>query len=112
MIERRRSRRRRLSCYPQVFDVETGESMGQVVDISTEGLRILSEFPMATDREYRLRLEPAGSDDSRRPVEFDAVCVWLEKEFSSGAYNGGFRITRISGGDREVVERLIERFGD
>jgi len=112
MIERRRRRRRHLSPYPRVFDVNTDESIGQVVDISTEGLRILSESPVATDREYRLRLEPTDAGDSGRPVEFDAVCVWLEKEFSSGAYNGGFRILKISKRNRETLERLIERFGD
>jgi len=112
MADKRIRKRRHLSCLLRVFDRNTGDAVGHLVDITTEGIRLLTDNPLKTGADYELNLDLSSIMNFEQRVVFDAHCIWQEQEFSSGSYNYGFKILKISKKGREIIEQLIEQFGD
>ena len=113
MVEKRREERRHLSYYLRIYDRDSGDVLGHIVDITSIGARILSNGPLdtGTNTVYRLRIDLGSVMNFEQQVVFDARCVWQEKEFTSGAYNSGLEIVKISEKGREIIKMLVEQFG-
>jgi len=110
MIERRIQPRKHVSYYLKIYDKKTGELIGQLIDFTTQGMRILSRNPVVTDTDYKLRLDVSPLMNGEQAV-FDARCIWQEKEFTSDTYNCGFEILKISKKNSSIIEQLRDQFG-
>ncbi|HUT62344.1 MAG TPA: PilZ domain-containing protein [Anaerolineae bacterium] len=112
MIEKRQQRRVQLFYHLRVFDRVSGNYTGRLVDITMNGIRILNEKPFDTGTEYSFRLDLTKVMSFEQHVDFDAECIWQEREFSSGVYNSGFKIIKITKKARGIIPLLIEQFGE
>lgn len=57
MTERRRLERHQMSSSLEVFDLDTGDHLGRVVDLHEEGLMLLSNRPVDLNRAFSLQVE-------------------------------------------------------
>lgn len=109
--EQRQVARRHLVFYLRVFDGMGSRVLGHLMDISSHGLMLLSDEPVAVNEEYRLRMrlpkEVAGSDE----VLFGAVSRWCRQDENPDFYITGFQIQDMDDATRELMSRLIEEFG-
>lgn len=105
--ERRREQRKHISYYLRIFDHDSGELIGHLIDFSNDGLRVLTEEPVETGMDFKLRLDLAAVMNFEQQLLFDAKSVWLEQDYSSNSYNCGFVIVKISNKTREIIEQLI-----
>lgn len=112
MVEKRKEQRKHLSLYLRVQNMENGDSVGHLVDMTPDGVRILTNSSMKTDIVYKLGIDLSMVMNFEQRVVFDASCVWQEQEFSSGAWNCGFTILKITNKGREILEMLVDQFGD
>ena len=48
MDDQRKLKRRHLIYYLRVFDAESGDVLGHIIDIHTEGFLLISEHPIPT----------------------------------------------------------------
>lgn len=90
----------------QVFDRSDGTVLGQLLNLSAEGLMVLSQVPVTPNRIYRLRLEVAVAGTPRR-VDLGADCLWCNPRDGSSTYWSGFQIIDIAEQDRT---ELLEAF--
>jgi len=85
--------------------------MGHLMDISADGLMLLSDGPIEVNEEYRLRMrlpkEVSGSDE----IVFGAVSRWCRQDDNPDFYVTGFQIQDMDDETRESVAHLIEEFG-
>jgi hypothetical protein len=90
----------------EVRDVGSGKPIGQLANISVEGLMVISPGPLSTGRSYRLSipLSAEGVTDTR--IEVTAESLWCEDTNASGAYWTGFHITTISARDQAILDKL------
>lgn len=107
MIEKRKSPRKVADEVLQVSDKITGSYIGRVVNISAEGLMLLSHEPIVMGSVYQLEMDiPEGGGDVKR-VGFGAEAVWTTEATQPDSYWTGFRIIDISGEDVLSIDDLI-----
>ncbi len=107
MIEKRKSPRKIADEVLEVSDQITGTLIGRVVNISAEGLMLLSQEPIVTGSVYQLEMELSGSDGSIQQISFGAEAVWTTEASQPESFWTGFRIIDISGEDVLSIDDLI-----
>ena len=90
--ERRRSERHPIFYDLRVIDPDRSVPIGDVIDISQEGMRILSEVPFPVGETRRVQLDIVMSERASQVVCVDALCVWSRyverlKHYESGCDN-------------------------
>ena len=110
MIEKRQQQRIRLISGIHVYEIESGNHVGNLVDITTDGFRILNREPLKTGKKYSFKLDLKNLMDLDEEFVFDAECMWQQKEFSSGVYNSGFKIVGSTKESRGIIVLLIDKF--
>ena len=111
MSERRKIQRRHLIYYLRVFERGTGQLVGHLVDISTEGLMLLSEEPIETDRVFYLRMTLPTEIHSSAHVTFNGRSIWCKPDNSPDFYATGFSFEEVTTKDIRVIENLIKAYG-
>ncbi len=87
MRNNRSADRRNLLRYLKVFDQESGEFMGHLVNISAGGMLIVSENPVQPDINLQLHIEMVCE---RIPVK--VRCAWCLEDPEIESYNIGFNL--------------------
>jgi hypothetical protein len=91
--------------------VDTGKVLGHVVDITTEGLMLISEQPIARDREFHLEIRWQEGDQQARSVRFRALSLWSNKDVNPTFCDTGFRVLAESAEALEPIRELITSLG-
>lgn len=110
MREKRKLKRKQLIYYLNVFDRNTGERVGQLVNITTEGLMLTSETPVAGDTLFQLRMVLPEEIKGQEQITFDARSLWCAKSVNPEFYDIGFKLVNISQESAKVIESLIVGF--
>ncbi len=109
--EKRQIVRRHLVFYLRVFDGMSNRVVGHLMDISQNGLMILSDEPVAVNEDYRLRMhlpwEMAGSEE----IIFGATSRWCRADENPEFFLSGFQIQDIDQDAERLIRHLIEEFG-
>ncbi len=110
MSERRKIDRKYLIYYLRVFDRNTNQLIGNLVDITTKGLMIMSEIPINQNTIFNLAMDlPEPIRDSKK-IMFDAKSVRCDQDPNPAFYNTGFEFVSINYEDIETIKALIEEF--
>jgi len=104
-------KRKNLPYYLRVFDTKTNQPLGDASNITTEGMMLISDYPVATNTIFRLKMALPKEIPGDRYLEFSAESKGWEKGFIPDSYNVGFQLRDISQEGIQVIERLIEKFG-
>ncbi len=107
-MEQRTLPRKQLIFYPAVYKKGSKKILGRVVDITTEGMRILSETPVAAGS-HKLRMELPRYLPEDEKVFFTADAVWSGSDVNPDYECTGLRITDVSERDVKRIEYLIGR---
>jgi hypothetical protein len=110
-MERRSVRRRHLLFYLRVFDASTGKLLGHVVDISQEGIMVISEKPVATGHHFALEMDLPSGREVKMRIGFTAKSIWSKKDVNPNFFDTGFQIQEMDPECSEMITELIEMFG-
>ncbi|KIH77843.1 PilZ domain-containing protein [Geoalkalibacter ferrihydriticus] len=108
--DKRSQKRRNTIYYLEVYDLESGRLLGRLVDITVEGMMLISETPIAPDRTYKCRMSLPAEILGRSNILFDATCMWSRKARNDDFFEAGFRSLIADPGDIDAIEMLIQRF--
>lgn len=111
----RKHQRVYLTFYLRVF--EGDDFLGYLIDISKEGIMIMSDYPLQVGKYYLLKMkvpesfEWKGKADADRHIEFTGECKrsehdTVDREF----YLNGFEITDIDDDSNAVIHKIIEKY--
>jgi hypothetical protein len=101
--DRRHLARWRLVYNLQVFDADTGSLMGHAVDITTQGLLLVSSTQPEVPKIYHLEMVCAGPGQDTEKVAFLAESRWTRRAVDVGFSDTGFRLVNTH---PRVVERI------
>ncbi len=104
-------KRHYLMFYLRVFNRDTGEVLGHLVDITTKGVMIMRETPVETGKEYNLRLRWRDAADKLQIADFSGVCRWCHPDVNPDFYGAGFAITIADESHVKAIHSLIEDLG-
>lgn len=111
MKERRRLPRRHLMFHLRVFDTTTGEHVGNLFDISHDGIMLVGEKPLPVGERRSLEMHLPVEVFGRGRIGFAATPAWSSNDIQPELYDIGLGQLRMEDADRAVLERLIAEYG-
>lgn len=111
MDGKRTLKRRHLIYYLQVFDEESGEQLGHLVDITTRGIKLVSKKAIDTDRDYHLRMTLPEGYFKENVIHFQGKALWSGNDVNPDFYDTGFEVANLDKKVRTVIIKLINWLG-
>ncbi|MEI8131766.1 MAG: PilZ domain-containing protein [Leptolinea sp.] len=110
MSDRRTLHRRHLIYYLKVFERETDTLLGHLVDITEEGLMIVSENPIDGGKEFKLRMLLPREIEGKEEIEFEATSTWCRTDVNPSLFGVGFKFDYVDTLSRQIIFELIHEF--
>ena len=107
MLDERRTIRHRPVIYLKVFEQDSGNLIGRVVDISDRGLMLVTDQPMESGSRLHLRFHPPQDWQAPEPVLFEAEVRWSRPEANPDLHDVGLVVVDPSPDYQQAVDRLI-----
>lgn len=108
MSDRRNQARRRTSDYFLVYNDETDELIGRVMDLTTEGAMMISETSVEVPQTFKCRLVLPRMIGRHKNLHFEAECKWSRKNHRLGWYESGYRFVDLSDTTRKILTELLK----
>lgn len=109
--DRRSIKRRHLIYYLRVWDTATEQVIGHVVDITTEGLMLISDREISLNQTFDLELRWNGGEQGERTIAFRAQSRWIDNDVNPAFYDIGFKLLEDSKSVLEPIAELIDNYG-
>jgi hypothetical protein len=109
--DKRKLKRRHLIYYLRIFNNQNSELLGHLIDITSEGLMMISENSIEIEKDFELRMVLPQEILSREDLLFQTTSIWCKKDVNPDFFATGFRIRDISMEDIGIIERLIRQHG-
>ncbi len=104
MNEHRRSQRKRAHHAIHVSNAITGQQIGHIGNLSTDGMLLISGQRLPEDALFQFAFQlPSGSTGQMHPLEIGMHEQWSEAANAAGQYWSGFRIIDIAPEDYNVL---------
>jgi len=109
--ELRKFKRRHLIYYLEVFDDESGELLGHLVDLTINGLKLVSKEEIPSGKDFRLRMIMPEQYCKDRQVTFAARSMWSSKDVNPDFYATGFSAPDLDQETRRLFMVMINQVG-
>ena len=108
--EKRTIKRHHLSYYLKVYNRKTGKPIGYIVNISSEGLRLVSHIPLLTHSVFQFRVKLPRELSGENHIDFDALSCWCRPDVSPDCFDTGFKIVDAPDTLKNLVDGLTNYF--
>ncbi len=108
--EARKLKRRNFVIDLEIVDMDTGQTLGDIGDITTEGLMIVSEEPIEEKRVFRFKVVTQEDLEENINMEFSAKSIRCQKTIHEHIYTTGFLIENLDQENFNRVSTLINSF--
>lgn len=108
--DRRKRPRKNTPHYLVVVDAEREVPLGRLVDITCDGLMLVSDEFIPYKRHYRLRLTLPRMVDDQSELTVEAESTWSQRDANPNYYRTGFRFLNLSGRDGSLIEDVMLKF--
>jgi len=106
--DRRQQPRKAASQRIQVWDINTGKPLGEVVNLNSEGLMLVSNGPVENNLVFQLELTLNRPHQGTSRFELGAESLWCCTTDEAERFWSGFRIIDVSLDTIELIESLID----
>lgn len=105
-MERRSQDRLTVDAPLLVFDRQTDQPIGQLVNLSPKGAMLVTIKPVKEGTSLKCRLDLATPIRDCHEFLFDADCLWCRRNVSEDRWESGYRLT-VTGRDAELIQYLL-----
>ncbi len=112
MPEKRKFNRIHLIHYLRLFDRKTGDLIGNLVDLTSEGLQLISEKPYENGTLLEIRMEFPEVIDGQQELRLNAVTVWCDHELDPDLFSVGCKLIPVTPTNVTLIRDLIENYQD
>lgn len=110
-LNQRKMKRRHLIYYLRVFDAVTGRLVGHLVDITVEGIMLISEEPIEANQDFKFKMVLPDEVLQTDHIVFDARSIWCKKDINPDFYATGLKVITIDPDTLLVIDSLIHKYG-
>ena len=107
-VIQRSQKRWNLVHYLRVYKSENNELLGHLVDITTEGMMLISEQSIPMHTSFNLRMEIPADEGIPQMIALTAESLWTKKDVNPNFHDTGFRLLNPSKRALNAITRLIE----
>jgi hypothetical protein len=108
--EKRLIKRHELKYYLSVYNRKTGKLVGYIVNISQEGMRLVSNIPLLTHSVFQLQIKLPKEIQGEKTINFDALSCWCRPDVSPDCFDTGFRLVNTPAELEVLIDELIGYF--
>jgi hypothetical protein len=107
--EKRQSERNKVNdVLLDVMDDNTGQTIGRLVDISMEGIMLISSSPIPVGSIYQVTIHLPTKVDGSVQISFGVETLWSNKSNDGNKHWTGCHILDISEQEADKVRKFIE----
>jgi c-di-GMP-binding flagellar brake protein YcgR len=110
MKKHRRRPRKNTPHLVNVLDMETGKSLGRVVDITADGMMLVTNDAVANGHRVSVRVILPVMVQARTDVQLEAEAVWCKQDSNPSYFKVGFRFLNLAGEDGFLLEDVMQKF--
>ncbi len=107
--EKRIIKRHQLPNYLLVFNRVTNKPLGSIVNISNQGMMLVSKHKLLTHAQFNLQMKLPLSKGTKK-INFEAVSHWCKQEIAPEHYDTGFSFTHPPEELKQLIRALTEYF--
>lgn len=107
----RQLKRRHLIYYLEVFDNSTDEFLGHLVDLTVEGMKLVSKNYIEPQKDYALKMVLPEGHTPDREVHFSAKSMWCREDVNPDFYAVGLSAPNLDKDTRKIFTILINQIG-
>ncbi len=96
MAENRKFNRIHLIHYLRLFDRKSGDLIGNLVDLTSEGLQLISEKAIEPGKLLEIRMEFPEEVDGEQEVQINAESVWCDHQLDPDLFSVGCKLIPIT----------------
>jgi hypothetical protein len=111
MTKPRVLKRHHLIYYLEVHDLESGNLLGHLVDITTRGIKLVSKEQIPLNRTYILKLKLPAGYFQENEIHFEGKSLWSSNDVNPDFFDTGLEVTSLSLEERKILHKLIEQLG-
>ena len=104
--EQRRNHRISIPEQPHIYDAHSGEIIGDLVNLSSDGLMAASHRHIAGGSICQIRI-PLIKGEQQVDICVGTESLWCEDANDSGTYWTGFQIIDISPDDQLILDAVV-----
>jgi PilZ domain len=104
--DRRKFPRKEVPEIVKVFDMNTGDHMGSLVNISPGGVLLVTHLDLRVNTVYQLRICIPEPYREPEPITFGAEVLWIEQSTNPNQQWVGIQIIDVSDQMRSRIARL------
>lgn len=105
-----RNRPRKNTPHPvKVLDQASGQVLGRVVDITADGLMLVSANHLEPGKQFQLRIVLPQMTDGKMDVSVQAEVIWSRQDTNPSFFKIGFRFINLPGNDGFLLEDVMHR---
>jgi hypothetical protein len=108
---KRKLQRRHIRSYLGVYTADDRDLLGQLVDITRDGVLVITEHPVPESWEKQLVIKLTSQLDDSTEIRFNARCVWCEPDINPRFFASGFEMVDLDARSEELIELLIDKYG-
>ncbi|MFI8482512.1 PilZ domain-containing protein [Pseudomonas sp. NPDC078700] len=109
MEDRRQHNRLNTELQLEVFDLHSGQRLGRIVDLSSEGFMLFSDTPLVADAVSECRIVSEQLIDGIGEVQLGADCLWSRPGADGQHCWAGFHIIDIADDQAALLEVILKR---
>lgn len=111
--DKRKLQRKNFSYYMRVLNKDTGELIGQIIDISTGGFKLESSKPLPVNLNMELCIDQVNQISAKSFIVFSACTRWCSKDpYDPTIYNVGFQLLDMTPADYDVFVKMFNFYGE
>lgn len=111
MKEKRKLKRRHLIFFLRIFETTHDRLIGYLVDVTTQGIKIMSEEPIKVGCLHRFKILIDAWDENNKFLYFDAYSRWSQQNLKTDFYDTGFELMNMSPENLKAIEKIIDELG-
>ncbi|MCP4584202.1 MAG: PilZ domain-containing protein [candidate division Zixibacteria bacterium] len=108
MEENRKQKRMHVISYLKVQEQQSSKDLGQVVNMSSEGMGLYSDEPLESDSMVKLKLTLPTDSNENYELAFDARVAWCRQSVLPGYYDSGVQLIDVPSDELGILEEFIE----
>ncbi|NOR10642.1 MAG: PilZ domain-containing protein [Desulfovibrionaceae bacterium] len=111
MQKMRTMKRHHLFYYLEVYDVVSGALLGNLVDITTRGIKLVSKEQIPIDKTFVLRMVLPEGYFPDKEIHFEGKSIWSGNDVNPDFFDTGFEVSNLDRDERRVIRELIDEVG-
>ncbi len=108
--EKRKQIRQKLSTEIDVIDIHSERRLGQLMDVSTQGLMMLSDVPISTNSIFELLIQLPVEIEGCKEIRLGVESLWTRESNDGTQHWTGFHVISIDDQDLHCIEAVMRHF--